>query len=124
MNHLSLDFAAAIGPEGYILGQQVHQRGHLTGLSSVEKTGEQLLVRFGRSWEPWSIVGKMFLCPAELLATDRFTLAEKGGNFRVVILSLYSLIIQYLSSNAHRPNERCILALFWVFLLWTHNASL
>jgi len=45
----------------------------------VEKTGEQLPVRFGRSWETWSMVGKMFLRPTEPLATGRFTLAEKDG---------------------------------------------
>src|SRR5216683_1363462 len=82
----SFDFAAAIDPEGHIFGQHVHQWSHLPSLSRLQKPGEHLPVGVGRCWEAGPMVAKMFLRPAEPLATGHFTFAEKGGNLGIVVL--------------------------------------
>ncbi len=40
----------------------------------------------GRRWKAGPMVAKMFLRPAEPLATSHFTFAEKGGNLGIVVL--------------------------------------
>src|SRR5216683_3010850 len=86
MSRRSFDFAAAIDPEGYIFGQQVHQWGHLPSLSRPQKPCEHLPVGVGRCRKAWPMVAKMFLRPAEPLATAHFTFAEEGGNLGIVVL--------------------------------------
>ncbi len=86
MRRCSFDLAAAIAPEGDILGQQVHQGAHLPSIHCPQKTGEQVLLGFGRGWEAWPVVAQMFLRPAEPLPAGHFTFAQKGGNLGVVVL--------------------------------------
>src|SRR6266567_9609538 len=82
----SFDLAAAIAPEGDLFGQQVQQGGHRTFLHRLQKTGEQLLLGFGRDREAWPVGDKVFLRPAERLSAGPFIFAQKGGNLCVVVL--------------------------------------
>src|SRR5262249_13357426 len=77
---------AAIAPESDIFGQQVHQGIHRAFLHRLKKTGEQLLLGFGGSWEAWPVVAQVFLRPAEPLPAGYFTFAQKGGTLRVIVL--------------------------------------
>src|SRR5260221_522644 len=95
----SFDFAAAIDPESHIFGQHVHQWGHLPSLSRLQKPGEHLPVGVGRCWEAGPMVAKMFLRPAEPLATGHFTFAEKGGNFGIVV-------VEDFAQQEDRPLDR------------------
>ena len=86
MRRRSFDLAAAITPEGDIFRQQAHQAGHLPGIHRPQKSGEQLLLGFGRSREARPVVAQMLLRPAEPLPAGHLTLAEKAGNLGIVVL--------------------------------------
>src|SRR2546422_5699186 len=55
----SFDLTTAIGPQGDLFRQHIHQRGHLPCLNRLQKTGEQLPLGVRRSWEAWPMLGKM-----------------------------------------------------------------
>ena len=123
MSRRSFDFAAAIDPEGHVFGQQVHQWGHLPSLSRLQKSGEHLPVGVGRCLKAWPVVAKMFLRPAESLATGYFTFAEKGGNLRVVVLEDFAQQedgpldgLQLLHQQQERQRDRLLRvdALLWI----------